>query len=377
MYQGSLRLLLALIVVYAHYFPNIGHVGKFAVMGFFLVSGYLITRVVAGPYSDGFDGLRRFALNRFLRIYPTYWACALFSLAVILMFPSQAYEIKPAMVLPDSTWDWIRQFAIFGLLDPVGGRSDVMIIPVAWSLSVELVFYIFIALIAARSKLATISWFAISIVVSSYHILFSDIDRAYFSYDGTMIAFAAGALLFYVEDYFKKKINKKTELNKFNYFMMSCLGVCALAFWQEPIAIFSHFVMGVEIEVLQQSIPYDNLWLIYAALPVAAAAMFLSLNVAIDSNGGWFVSHHAKNINDWLANLSYPVFLLHWPILVLVTGVMGGAGGEGLDRNPIYSLISLPVLFGASYLIVRYVEHPVGKIRKLVRPRPTIEVRVP
>jgi len=371
MYQGSLRFLLAMIVVYAHYFPNIGHVGKFAVMGFFVVSGYLITRVVGGPYSNGFDGLKRFAANRILRIYPTYWVCALISLIVIIIYPTQAFNIKPSMQIPHSGWEWFLQVVIFGLLDPESGRNEVMLVPVAWSLSVELFFYVVIALFASRSKYVTLAWFGLSGFIATYHVFYSSIDRAYFSYDGTMIAFAAGATLYFYEKPLILFLQNLYGNRKVTAFIISCAAICTLSLWQEPIAIVA-YLNGADIDDLRSSIPYDHLFLIYLTIPIVAISLLLSMEIKADEKKGFFYSRFLAKVNELLADLSYPIFLLHWAVLVQVTAAFGGRGGEGLDRNPLYSVIAVPIVIVIAYLVVRFVERPVGVLRKMIRPVPHV-----
>ncbi len=60
------------MVVYSRLLPNMADLGKAAVAGFFMLSSFLVTRIVNGRYSDGVSGLGIFLLNRALRIYPTF-----------------------------------------------------------------------------------------------------------------------------------------------------------------------------------------------------------------------------------------------------------------------------------------------------------------
>jgi peptidoglycan/LPS O-acetylase OafA/YrhL len=81
---GFLRVFFAAVVVYCHAYPIGGFgydpidrwskqsqsIGNLAVDGFFLLSGFLITRSYC---SDG--ALGRFLWHRFLRIFPAFWVC--------------------------------------------------------------------------------------------------------------------------------------------------------------------------------------------------------------------------------------------------------------------------------------------------------------
>ena len=68
--SGTYRTLLAIAVVATH-FGGVNGFGLVAVFGFYSLSRFLMTLLVTGPY----QGRRKaFLLNRFLRLYPLYWA---------------------------------------------------------------------------------------------------------------------------------------------------------------------------------------------------------------------------------------------------------------------------------------------------------------
>jgi peptidoglycan/LPS O-acetylase OafA/YrhL len=83
---GSFRLLLALLVVMAHLAEGttfVSHMGVFAVFGFYVISGYLMTLVLHEVYHFDFSS---FWANRFLRLFPTYYLVALASLLVVIHY---------------------------------------------------------------------------------------------------------------------------------------------------------------------------------------------------------------------------------------------------------------------------------------------------
>lgn len=135
---GSLRLLLALLVVASH--MSRIECGRIAVMIFFYLSGYWVTRNWDAP-----GNTRRvlpFLAGRLARIFPLYW---LVLAAEVTIHPQPA------------------NFLIFGLArggpDPLG---------VSWSLDIELQFYLLVPLLAYRRArhlllpvaivLAAVSW---------------------------------------------------------------------------------------------------------------------------------------------------------------------------------------------------------------------------
>ena len=85
---GVIRFFLASCVIYFHLANQTPDLGLYAVNCFYVISGYLITLILHSTYN--FE-LSRFALNRFLRLYPTYWfACFV---GFIIISTSQAPTI--------------------------------------------------------------------------------------------------------------------------------------------------------------------------------------------------------------------------------------------------------------------------------------------
>lgn len=82
---GTYRTFLALIVV-VHHLISIPIIGHYAVHGFFILSGYLMTFVMNVSYGYSLRGIRAFSINRFLRLYPSYWVVLLLTLLSIAFF---------------------------------------------------------------------------------------------------------------------------------------------------------------------------------------------------------------------------------------------------------------------------------------------------
>src|SRR5690348_5903421 len=106
------RFSLALMVLVEHLSARVPpQTGRVAVEAFFCISGFLITMVASGRYA-GRPGA--FLANRFLRIYPTYWACLAVGFAVVMLLP-QSVALHPSLKAPATAGDWIANLGVFGL----------------------------------------------------------------------------------------------------------------------------------------------------------------------------------------------------------------------------------------------------------------------
>jgi peptidoglycan/LPS O-acetylase OafA/YrhL len=108
--------------------------GRVGVVAFFLVSGYVIPLSLAG------QTVGTFAVRRFFRLYPVYWLALAFYLLVSLAGPGLPDPVSPlGMVL--------NVLMLHGVL------GIVSLLPPAWTLSIELIFYVQSALAKSRGLL--------------------------------------------------------------------------------------------------------------------------------------------------------------------------------------------------------------------------------
>lgn len=83
-------------------------------------------------YHYTFSGIKRYAINRGLRIYPQYWlVCILALLFIGLISRDFASTIHPALRLPQTTHEIISNIFIFGLY-PESIQPMARLAPQAW-----------------------------------------------------------------------------------------------------------------------------------------------------------------------------------------------------------------------------------------------------
>jgi len=184
-----LRAMAILFVLYSHginYFKDLPiykslNIGRFdGVAIFFVLSGYLIGKILIKTFSDGnfsFGKLKNFWLRRWLRTLPNYF----FVLIILLILRAIAYRS-----LPDS---W---FEYFFFVQNLTGAHPVFF-GEAWSLSVEEWFYLLFPLaMLFIARLRFVSLKFATLCTCAVFIVFSTIMRFHFylEFDGLEAKYA-------------------------------------------------------------------------------------------------------------------------------------------------------------------------------------------
>lgn len=195
--MGLVRFLLAVTVVINHTGPLYGLVFTDAYMAikvFFIISGFYMALILSEKYT-GPGRCRLFYSNRFLRLFPVYWAVLLVSLAVSRFF---LLELHTALLLgPWEIWGHTLRpgtiaalvaanVSIFGQdllffthLTPGTGTLAFawdalyravpgwffLLIPQTWTVSLELVFYLLAPWLIRRSNAFLVAAIAVSLAL--------------------------------------------------------------------------------------------------------------------------------------------------------------------------------------------------------------------
>jgi peptidoglycan/LPS O-acetylase OafA/YrhL len=312
---GTFRFMLALLVVWYHLVDR-QFAGPIAVFGFYCLSGYLMTRVVNETYADGLSGFGRYLANRALRIYPVYWFALGLGLAVIIVMPDKALLVSENFKAP-----------AFPLVDLIifGHRlhaSSAM--PQAWSLAVELVYYILIGALLGRRRFFTVGWFVFALVAvtaAAVHGGKYEFWWFYSSMVASSLPFATGAMIYHFRDRIPS--------------MPIAIAVAAGA-----TLLLAGLIMPREL---------GRSGGIYVGLVIAAIAIAALMQA------------RPSRFDTQLGDLAYPMFLLHYPAGALALAL---TGEKGIMTGALTALIALPFC----WLSIVLVERPVQALRARIRP---------
>ncbi len=334
---GTYRYILAILVVLTHLWPFLFHTdghwtGPYAVYSFYMLSGYLMTLVLNERYAYSLTGLGRFLTNRALRIYPPYLVVMFLTLALVLLNPGLAREFNGHLQPPASIMDWVHNITIFGLHE----RRVANLVPPSWSLNIELTFYLVMAFALSRKKYLVILWFAASLLYTGYAVTRGlSLEARYFSLLPASLPFSAGALIYFIKDRFKTSRP------------LLFAGIAMTLYLSN--VFLTHFI-------------FNDMFLEGFYLSMVLA-FFLTISL-VNVDAG-LLGRRLGAADRFLGDLSYPLFLSHWFVALLVLGfVFNGV----LPKGGGLFIYTLPFVHITALLINRLVEQKVGRIRKKIRP---------
>ena len=285
---GWFRLFLALIVVVFHSvsFLTIGH---YAVFVFFILSGYWIFKMYKEKYSLYKNSYLVYLRSRLFRIMPVYWVILLLTLMLYAIVPdllNQAQTSAPNI--------FTSVFFNFLLID-VTRQSFLFIVP-AWSLCLEIQFYILAPLLILiytnknAAILVTIFFYILSIVLVYKSWPFSGFFKIFIY----LPFFLTGGLIFIFDIQYSERSAK--------------IGILAIFL----ILVFNYLTPQIRNNFLLNknalifNFNYSELLnVIFAVLTIP----FVTNNIRQK-----VIQHKNENI---LSSMSYVIYLLHWPLLLI------------------------------------------------------------
>lgn len=329
--MGLLRLFLALSVIAGHAQTTVFGVNGigawYAVNFFFIISGFYMAMVLNGQYKTVSN--YQFYKSRVLRLFPAYYVGL--ALCFVVYYSSISYFFGTLTPLSKILYvfqnafivgqDISHVFCVENINGVCANSGALTINPPAWSLAVELGFYL-VAPFILRNKAKT---FGFVLVGAVYLFSLSFIDFpfsgagliapsemhafSYYFYPSSFAFFGGGALAYHLS---------KSDAEPNYYYAVAALLILSFA---------------------QTTMPFWHLLFFAMAIPV-------------------LFKYTANNkIDRLIGELSYPVYIVHFPLLIWLRDVLSLSSDDFgfLSLGSVVSLLSIAVGLVVYYVIERKV----------------------
>ena len=357
--MGLLRLLLAVSVLSAHAGPIFGSYligGKMAVQAFFMISGFYMALVLSQKYEKKKNFYRLFISNRILRIYPTYLIVLIMSIFVYgILFSHEStgkfmfYKVYAlSFDFPLLIYLFLSNIFILGMdlvmflgVNLKTGASyltpdylstnpilhDFMLIPQAWTLSLEFLFYLLVPFIYKKSLKFVILLTLISIILRIY------IYSIGLHHEPWTNRFLPTELAFFLIGILSYRFYNQVKKLKLNIKPFSLTLLVVLAFITIFYGYLPDYSQG-KFNIIQNG----YYMLIFISMP--------------------FIFEQTKNsiFDKTLGALSFPIYISHFLIASIVIYM-------NIGNDKFFSLITLTITVVFSIILMIFIENPIDKYR--------------
>jgi peptidoglycan/LPS O-acetylase OafA/YrhL len=360
--MGILRLLLALSVVSVHAESILGCRfvgGQIAVQAFYIISGFYMALILNEKYINKPNTYSLFITNRFLRLYPVYLTVLFLTVVLCVSaflftkgatFPKIDYY--KAVTFNPFTFIYLilsnillfgQDVVLFLGIHPDSGNLffttdfttthpelyHFMFVPQAWSLSIELAFYLIAPFIVRKSVRVQLLFIVGTLMLRIYIF-----DILHLRSDPWTYRFFPTELLFFILGSVAYRLKNRFA----NMTVSSVLAFSLLAY----IVVFT---------VLYFYLPKGEL--LYSPFSMKELLYFLSIFFIVPI---LFIYFKNSKFDNKIGELSYPVYISHKFILMTFTGLPLAFIKEG------WFVAIATLVF--SLLLNKYISEPVDKLRQ-------------
>lgn len=312
-YFGTFRFLLAVIVVISHLQSDFSPswlnriltplgIGNIGVMMFFVVSGYVISEACIVFYSER---IKVFYLNRALRILPPFYFALILSIFVhqftfLVNLPLLGYD-QPYSMLSIKTLP-LNVFSVFDYRIPGGFESYYLFVRYVWAIVIEVQFYFAIGLFFILTKKIKVSgkylFFLVyfSIIVGIYILSIFIKFPVFLKVIEFSPFFLFGVCIYFLN---REKYLSRITMFKTYAFISFCLVI---------ISFVLYLKRSPEASVVIPTVAF-----------IALLFVFIFLGRINNVTEQQIIKF--KRIDSLLGDLSYPLYLNHFSVEVLLYGL--------------------------------------------------------
>lgn len=327
----GLRTLAVIPVILFHLGYSYAKGGFYGVDVFFVISGFLITKILTNDIENGTFSMYNFWLRRIKRLLPLLLTVILATLIItpLLVFKPVVKDISQD-IFP-ALFSYFNFHALYDFGNYWGGKAEQSFFLHTWSLSVEEQFYlvypIFLFLSHKYFKNFIIPIFTITIISLFLFFYYAKInpntEMAFYMLPTRIWELSIGGLAGLIS--FKSLENPDSKFHKFKSFLP---------------------IIGVIFIVFSYLVGNKTLWV----LPVIGTALIILFCSPKDITGKIL----ATKPFVFIGKLSYSLYLWHWGIIILFKNLKYHF--QDVNQNLINVLI-IALTFLLAYLSYTFIEN--------------------
>lgn len=329
---NALRAIAVISVIFYHFKISLFSGGYLGVDIFFVISGYLMSKIILEGFENSNFSLKGFYLKRTNRILPALLAMIVFtiSMGVILLFPSELIFLSQctlsSLFFLSNMFYWTKS----GYFDQA---SNTNILLHTWSLSVEWQFYLLYPIFLLLLKKvylkkrvlfnaliigSVIGIYVIGLYITEFKFRFVNDSLVFYSFPTRSWELLVGCLVFLFENDFQRNI-------KIGHKNILC--------------ITGYIVIFLSVILFTEKDTWPNL---YTGIPIIGTFLVLI------SNRDYYLPK-TESV-QFTGKISYSLYLWHWPLYVFANYLS--------FQNIKYTLIIILILtFYVSFISYKYIEN--------------------
>lgn len=335
----GLRAIAVILVIAFHAFPDQLRSGFIGVDIFFVISGYLITSIIAADLKTGTFSFQDFYSKRVRRIFPalTIVLVATVAMGICVLQIDQLQQLL-THVFGGTTFS--SNFLLYGESGYFDGAADEKSLLHLWSLAIEEQFYLIwpILLVVAWKARVKLTYLTYLIFLSALASFAASLYLTQIRHDSSAAFYLPYARVW--ELMIGAVLSTSFQQGK------------ATQLQPELRAVAGSFLLGIGV-VLIDSRSMLGFW--WALLPTVGTVLLISAgpNAAINR----YVLSNKALISIGL--ISYPLYLWHWPLLTMLRLSSTSA------VDSMHTILAIAVSFLLAWITYRVVELRVRRNRAM------------
>jgi peptidoglycan/LPS O-acetylase OafA/YrhL len=302
-----------------------------------------MTTIMQDSYKYTADGRTAYLINRFLRIFPSYWIAIIFSV-VVIFFVGQEYakNFHGALAIPKDLTEILQNLFIL-FPDFIPYKVEPRLSPATWAITVELFFYLLIGLGISKNIMFTRVWVLVSVLFVCYSYAANQpANYRYASFFAASLPFSIGSLIYFEKENIHRYMDRNSIFSLY-YLVVALIG---------NIALFTllYYLSGQKIEVRELG-RYLNL--IIGSLLIVKLLYYKP-------------PKNLKKIDNSFGDYSYPVYLTHWSAGLLAAYTMSELS---ITNMTVQFAMAVTVCVGVSHLMIIGCDKNINRLRNMVKSR--------